>query len=172
MMSGDASVFFRVADVSAVRYLAVMPPLPPKAEDALNALRDRKHRITMPRREILAVLATDHGPFTIEEIHKRLGKQSCDVVTVYRNLATLEELGLVRRCDFGDRTYRYELYANEHHHHHIVCRVCAKVETLDLCVVAGLERMAKRMGYTSVTHSMELFGICPKCRKSKPNRSR
>jgi len=126
----------------------------------------------MPRREILAVLATDHGPFTIEEIHKRLGKQSCDVVTVYRNLATLEELGLVRRCDFGDRTYRYELYANEHHHHHIVCRVCAKVETLDLCVVAGLERMAKRMGYTSVTHSMELFGICPKCRKSKPNRSR
>jgi len=170
-MSGDASVFFRVADVSALRYLGAMPLLPTHAANALNALRDRKHRITTPRREILAVLATDHGPFTIEEIHKRLGKQSCDIVTVYRNLATLEELGLVRRCDFGDRVYRYELNVDEHHHH-IVCRVCAKVETLDLCAVAGLERMAKRMGYTSVTHSMELFGICPKCRKSKPNRSR
>jgi Fe2+ or Zn2+ uptake regulation protein len=141
-----------------------MPKLRASTEKALNALRSRKHRITGPRREILAALAADHGPFTIEQIHKRLKKHSCNLVTVYRNLPVLEELDLVRRCDFGDGTCRYELNAEEHHHH-IVCRFCAKVETLDLCVATALEQLAKRMGYSNVTHSMELFGICPKCRK-------
>jgi len=154
-----------------VRYLGSMPRLPHGAENALNALRDRKHRITGPRREILATLAADHGPFTIEQIHRRVKGRSCNLVTVYRNLAVLEELELVRRCDFGDGTYRYELNAEEHHHH-IICRICTKVVTLDLCVAAGLERLAKEMGYTNVTHSMELFGICPKCRKGKSSRSR
>ena len=141
-----------------------MPKLPASTENALNALRSGKRRITKPRREILAVLAADHGPFTIDQIHKRLKKQSCDLVTVYRSLAVLEKLDLVRRCDFGDGKYRYELNTEEHHHH-IICRVCAKVEPLDLCVVTALEQLAKRMGYSNVTHSMELFGICPKCRK-------
>jgi Fe2+ or Zn2+ uptake regulation protein len=141
-----------------------MPKFPASTEKALNALRSCKRRITGPRREILAALAADHGPFTIEQIHKRLKKQSCDLVTVYRSLAILDKLDLVRRCDFGDGMYRYELNAEEHHHH-IICRVCAKVEPLDLCAVTALERLAKRMGYSNVTHSMELFGICPKCRK-------
>ncbi|HUJ09730.1 MAG TPA: Fur family transcriptional regulator [Verrucomicrobiae bacterium] len=136
-------------------------------EKALTALRRRKHRITGPRRDILAVLAASHGPFTIEQIHKRLKKESCDLVTVYRNLATLEELGLVRRCDFGDGTCRYELQGEEDHHHHIICRVCSKVETIDLCVADALEQLARQMGYTSVTHSTELFGVCPKCRKAR-----
>lgn len=141
-----------------------MPKLPAKTEYALAALRSRSHRITGPRRDILAVLAADHGPFTIEQIHKRMKKQSCNLVTVYRNLAVLEELELVRRCDFGDGTYRYELNA-EDHHHHIICRVCAKMETLDLCAAAALEQLAKRMGYSKVTHSLELFGVCPRCRE-------
>jgi Fur family transcriptional regulator, ferric uptake regulator len=128
-------------------------------------LRSHQHRVTGPRRDILVLLAADHGPFTIEQVYKRLKKAACDRVTLYRNLATLEKLGLVRRCDFGDGSYRYELNREGDHHHHIICRVCAKVETINLCVAEALERTAKQMGYTNVTHSMELFGICPKCRK-------
>jgi Fur family ferric uptake transcriptional regulator len=133
-------------------------------------LRRRKHRITRPRREILAALAAEHGPFTIEQIHQRLKRRPCNLVTVYRNLAVLEELELVRRCDFGDGTYRYELNA-EGHHHHIICRVCARVETLELCAVTALERLARRMGYRQVTHSLELFGVCPKCRERQAHRA-
>jgi Fur family ferric uptake transcriptional regulator len=129
----------------------------------VQALRDHGHRVTEPRKAILAVLTHEHGPFTVEEIHGRMAKGLCDVVTVYRCVAALEEIALVRRCDFGDGSYRYEFNTGEHHHHHIVCRSCHRVETLDLCVADGLERMARQLGYGNVTHTLEIFGICAEC---------
>lgn len=134
---------------------------------ALQTLRDHQHRVTEPRKAMLAVLTHEHGPFTAEELHARLAGGICDLVTVYRSLAAMEEINLVRRCDFGDGTYRYEFNTGEHHHHHIVCRVCHGVETLDLCVADGLERMARQMGYANVTHILEIFGVCPKCQRQR-----
>ncbi len=112
---------------------------------------------------MLAILGKEHGPFSAEELHKKIGGTGCDVVTVYRSLQAMEEIGVVRRCDFGDGTYRYEFNDGEHHHHHIICRVCRSVETLDVCVADGLERMARQKGYQKVTHTLEIFGVCPKC---------
>jgi Fe2+ or Zn2+ uptake regulation protein len=73
----------------------------------------------------------------------------------------------VRRCDFGDGSYRYEFNTGEHHHHHIVCRSCHRVETLDFCVADGLERMARQLGYANVTHTLEIFGICAECQSRR-----
>ena len=54
----------------------------------------------------------------------------------------------------------------EHHHHHIICRTCRSVETLDFCVADGLERMARKLGYANVTHTLEVFGICVECQRT------
>lgn len=136
-------------------------------ESALATLRSNHNRITAPRRAILSILIAEHGPFTTDEIHSRMEPGLCDLVTVYRCVAAMEELNLVRRCDFGDGVYRYEFNTGDHHHHHIVCRQCHSVRTLDFCVADGLERMARQMGYSSVTHTLEIFGICSQCRTSK-----
>ena len=128
-------------------------------------MRGTGQRVTEPRKAILRLLIGEHGPFTTEELHGRLAPGMCDLVTVYRSLAAMEEIGLVRRCDFGDGSYRYEYDTGEHHHHHVICRTCRGVETLDLCVADSLERMVRQMGYASVSHTLEVFGICPKCRK-------
>jgi Fe2+ or Zn2+ uptake regulation protein len=132
-------------------------------DSALQTLRANHHRVTEPRKAMLRILTTEHGPFTAEEVHQRLPKGSCDLVTVYRSLTAMEEIDVVRRCDFGDGSYRYEINTGEHHHHHIICRSCHGVTTLDVCVADGLERLARQMGYTRVTHMLEIFGICPKC---------
>ena len=79
----------------------------------------------------------------------------------------MEELDIVRRCDFGDGTYRYEINLADHHHHHIICRACRSVEVIDLCVADALERMARQMGYANVTHTLEIFGVCPKCQQAR-----
>ncbi len=85
---------------------AVMPHDHPTAEEqftaALQTLRDNHHRVTEPRKAMRRVLTTEHGPFTAEEMHQRLKKGSCDLVTVYRSLAAMEEIDVVRRCDFCD----------------------------------------------------------------------
>ena len=133
---------------------------------ALDRMRDAGQRITGARRAILAILIGEHGPFGAEEVHRRLPDGECDLVTVYRTLTSMEELGLVRRCDFGDGTYRYEFNHAGHHHHHVVCRVCRKVQVIDVCVVDALERIARDMGYADVTHTLELFGVCPTCQKA------
>lgn len=134
-----------------------------RMERSLQILRDAGLRITAPRRALLEVLMREHGPFSADELHKRLESGLCDPVTVYRSLGTLEETGLVRRCDFGDGVYRYEFNTGEHHHHHIICRVCSSVRTLDVCFADGLERMVRQMGYTNVTHVLEIFGTCTGC---------
>lgn len=134
---------------------------------ALETLREHGHRVTGPRKAILGILANEHGPFTAEEIHQRLPAGECDLVTVYRTLTAMEELEVVRRCDFGDNAYRYEFNHAGHHHHHVICRSCRSVRTMDVCVADALERMAREMGYASVTHTLEIFGICPKCQRKE-----
>jgi Fur family transcriptional regulator, ferric uptake regulator len=134
-------------------------------EHARQILEKSSLRVTQPRLAILKVLADEHGPFTMEEIHSRLKKGACDLVTLYRTLPALEAAGVVRRCDFGDGTYRYEFAHKDHHHHHIICKKCRGVATLDICLVEGLEKLVREKGYTDVAHSLEFFGVCPKCQK-------
>jgi Fur family ferric uptake transcriptional regulator len=134
---------------------------------ALETLRQHEMRVTEPRKAMLAILVREHGPFSAEELHAKLRKKECDVVTVYRSLQAMEEIGVLRRCDFGDGTYRYEFNSGEHHHHHIICRACRSVQVLDLCVADSLERLARQMGYQKVTHTLEVFGVCPKCAKAE-----
>jgi Fur family ferric uptake transcriptional regulator len=132
-------------------------------DQALEQLRKHDLRVTEPRKAMLHILLHEHGPFSAEELHGKMGKKECDVVTVYRSLQAMEEIGVLRRCDFGDGTYRYEFNHGDHHHHHLICRVCRQVETMDLCVADSLERIARQKGYQNVTHTLEIFGICPKC---------
>lgn len=137
-------------------------------EHAYETLRSHGQRVTGPRKAILGILVTEHGPFSAEELFQRLPEGECDLVTVYRTLSAMEELNVVRRCDFGDGTYRYEFNHADHHHHHIICRVCRSVRVIDVCVADALERMARQMGYTNVTHMLEIFGTCPKCQSAEP----
>lgn len=131
--------------------------------EALAVLRKAGHRVTAPRRTLLSLLCVEHGPFSAEDLHKKLPAGMCDPVTVYRSLSALEEMGLVRRCDFGDGVYRYEFNTGEHHHHHIICRKCNSVNTLEMCFADGLERLVRQMGYANVTHTLEIFGTCADC---------
>ncbi len=143
----------------------------PKATELFNSamqfLRESPLRVTSPRISILRLLSREHGPFTAEQTHEHVKEYGCDLVTVYRTLTTFEELGLVRRCDFGDGAYRYEINDPDHHHHHLVCRKCRKVETMEICVITPLEELASEKGYTNLTHSLEVFGVCPECSQAK-----
>lgn len=132
-------------------------------DQALDVLREAKHRITRPRKSILKALIHRKGPAPIEEIHRQMDPGLCDLATVYRCLAAFERLGLVRRCYFNDGTSLFEINLGHEHHHHIICTSCQKVELLDFCVVEGLERLVRDRGYTRVSHMLEFFGICSDC---------
>lgn len=130
----------------------------------LDNLRKSQLRVTESRVAILQALLEKHGPFTVEELHKSITKKVCDLATIYRSLGSLEKTGLIRRCEFGDGTARYELSEHENnHHHHVICRECKKIDVLDDCELQAIDRFAKKRGFTGITHSLEFFGVCSDC---------
>ena len=134
-------------------------------ELACARLKSAGLRITQPRIAILEALSRRESPASIEQLHKELTNDSCDLVTVYRCLAVFEELGLVRRCFFHNGTSLYEMSLDPPRHHHVVCKTCGKVERLDISLAEDVEHMLRDRGYDQVTHMLEFFGVCPDCRK-------
>ncbi len=135
-------------------------------------LRQNQLSVTKPRKMILMYLLDGHGPFTIEEIHKGLGKNVCDLATVYRCLGQFEKEGLVERRYLGDEIFRYEIKDESHHHHHIVCKNCKGVSEMNYCFISEIEKMIQDKGYSDVTHMLEFFGICPDCKPTKKARTK
>ncbi len=137
-------------------------------EEACVTMRSFGLKRTHNRENLLRFLIENHGPFSKDEIKKALPKDDLDSVTLYRNLASFEEIGLVRRSEFGDGISRYEFQAHpDEHHHHIVCMSCRKVDSLDDCALPKLDAIGEMLGYTKVRHSLEFFGMCRDCtRKS------
>jgi Fur family ferric uptake transcriptional regulator len=81
------------------------------------------------------------------------------MVTVYRTLDLLSELGLVRRLDLGDGP-RYELA--EDHHHHLICETCGDISEFEECPVD--RDVLAAMDFEVGSHSLEVYGLCGTCR--------
>ena len=139
-----------------------MADLPQLAEK----LRRESHRITGPRQAILQAMRRNPGPLRIKDINAHIGPDDCDLVTVYRSMRLLQELGMVKRVELGSGGARFELLGegDDGHHHHLVCTRCQQIVQLDDCLLEEVEeRIAKANGFTAVTHRLDFFGLCPNC---------
>jgi Fe2+ or Zn2+ uptake regulation protein len=133
-------------------------------EDIIVALKKNGLKLTEPRKAILLALSKSHGPFTAEEVHKLITKKVCDQATVYRTLTRLVDIGLLRRCEFGDGMARFEIADSDHHHHHLVCNQCRRVEIIDDEEIEEIDRFARKRGFSNISHILEFFGTCPQCK--------
>ncbi len=140
-----------------------MPSSDHKFESAITNLKKERLRITEPRKALLQLLVEAPKPLSAEELHTTLGPGKFDLVTVYRNLEAFENAGIVNRIPTESGKSLYELNAERHHYHHIICRKCHRTEKLDTCEVAKLEKLASELGYSDVTHVLELYGVCESC---------
>ncbi|MDQ8202099.1 Fur family transcriptional regulator [Pelagicoccus sp. SDUM812003] len=131
---------------------------------AISSLKRERYRITEPRKALLRLLVDSERPLSAEEAHDRLGSSDYDLVTVYRNLETFETAGIATRILTESGKSLFELNRSEHHHHHIICRKCHRAERLDHCEIEKLETLATKLGFTEVTHVLELYGVCDDCR--------
>lgn len=96
-----------------------------EVESAVGRMRGRGYKATPQRVAVLEALASEQHQ-SLEEIKDRC--PDVGLVTVYRTLDLLGELGLVRRLDLGDGP-RYELAEN--HHHHLICESCGDISEFE-----------------------------------------
>ena len=146
--------------------------MPEFHEIVLQRLRADGQRYTSGRRRIMHTLAEAGRPLTIPMILAR--EPALAQSSVYRNLAVLEQVGLVSRISLGDEHAHYELgeALTDHHHHHLVCRACGRVSDVDLPDAAerGLDRavhdIAERLSFVVESHRFDLVGVCGDCAAS------
>jgi Fur family transcriptional regulator, ferric uptake regulator len=142
-------------------------------EAAVDAVRARGLRLSASRRLVLEALYATGRPVTAEEIasgmYGRLPR--CDLASVYRNLETLEDLGLVSHMHLGHGPGLYAPAAADDEY--VACERCGRSE-----VVAGdvmrLVRAAVReaVGYEPRFSHFPLTGLCPGCTEKLDVRAR
>lgn len=131
-------------------------------------LHDAGQRYTTGRRRLVDLLSTTERPLTIAEL--MAGDRSLAQSSAYRNLAVLEEAGVVHRLVTDDEFSRFELTeVLTGHHHHVICASCGRVEdfTLDSKLEASLEKalgqVADGIGFRVRHHRLDLVGACRSC---------
>ena len=82
------------------------------------------------------------------------------IATVYRNLKSLVEEGLVTSVMLPGETARFEAKGHGHHHH-FQCRSCSKVFDVHACP-GNLSQLAPQ-GFTVEDHELTLYGRCSEC---------
>ena len=96
------------------------------------------------------------------------GGDGINVVTVYRLVNLLVEMGLFRRIEFGQGYYRYERAESQdgaEHRHHLVCEACGRIEDFHGCadLVPLTARVSQESGFKIQRHQLELYGTCAAC---------
>ncbi|MBA3293291.1 MAG: transcriptional repressor [Geodermatophilaceae bacterium] len=123
-------------------------------------------RATRQRTAIAELLGELSEFRSAQDIHHLLRSQGDGIglSTVYRTLQTLADAGevdVIQTAD-GESVYRK---CSDVHHHHLVCRDCGHtIEVAGPAVERWADKMADEHGFTEVSHTLEIFGLCADCR--------
>jgi Fe2+ or Zn2+ uptake regulation protein len=137
-------------------------------EAALARLRDAEQMYTTGRRELVGLLTTIARPATIPDLLE--GRPKLTQSSVYRNMAVLEAVGVVRKVVSTDDRARYELSEElMGHHHHLICESCGRVDDFvvptrsERALEAALERAIVNTGFRATGHRLDIVGMCASC---------
>jgi Fur family ferric uptake transcriptional regulator len=136
---------------------------------ATGRLRRAGQRFTHGRRALVEALAKADRPVTTEEILRL--EPRLPLSTTYRNLAILQQAGIVHRVSTDHEFARFELAEDltDRHHHHLVCESCGTIEDveiparLDRSVRGALDGLAGQSGFRVGSHRVDAFGLCARC---------
>lgn len=132
-------------------------------EHALKELRTAGYRITMPRVQVIRALADTKKALSAYAIHEKIisGGGKIDVVSVYRILSTLQEVGLIHHIGVVDGYFPCRM-ENCHGKRSevMICDETGDVMELHLpqAVVDAIEEQAKENGFETSTIKVEITG--------------
>jgi len=111
-----------------------------------------------------------HEMFSAEEIALVLKSNGISLSAVYRNLAKLEEEGLILRCSkAGSRKSYYQYTKAEEckEHIHITCKKCGKTVHMEHeDTKAIMEKAQKYKNFALDSMETVFYGTCDNCQKA------
>ena len=132
-------------------------------DSVLRTLRARGLRISTARRMIVNFLFDVSAPVSAQQIAAGLRSTGLDLTSVYRNLETLQEHGVIRHFHAGHGAGRYVL-ASGRDQEYLVCDRCGAILEIDDRELAPLrEAVRRRFGYLVGFAHFPMMGVCPSC---------
>jgi Fe2+ or Zn2+ uptake regulation protein len=144
-------------------------PTRPKEREVrlLKQLKEKGHKLTAQRREIIRLLAGDtlhpSAPDVLKRARKRVPKISMS--TVYYTLDMLKREGLIRELEFYDRENRYDI--NVSNHINLVCKKCCRIEDIMEEIPLSAAEVEGKTGFRPEGMRFEYYGYCKGCRDKK-----
>ena len=128
-------------------------------------LEERGLRFTRQRRAVARAVLGAHQAVTANEIHDR-ARELCPelgLMTVYRALEVLAEVGVVRTVYSGERREAF-VSAGSPHGHAVVCSLCGRTAEFTHChIQAVAAAAAEQTGFAISDHLLQFSGICREC---------
>jgi Fur family peroxide stress response transcriptional regulator len=119
---------------------------------------------THQRKVIFEAVVAAPGHYSPEQIYAAVKRRipSVSQATIYNNLRTFVEKGLLREVTPHASTLRVD--GNLEAHHHLVCTRCKAVQDIDGDFV-DFKRLARqtRAGFDLSQAMVEVFGVCRRC---------
>ncbi|HEY57493.1 MAG TPA: transcriptional repressor [Anaerolineae bacterium] len=145
-----------------------VPEVQERLEQWWARLQAQGYRRTLPREAVTRVLAASDRVLEVMEVfqqarayYPRLG-----LVTVYRTLDKLTEVGLVQRVHRPDGCGAY-VAVPEGHVHLALCSVCGRVYFFKGDDISALmAEVARQSGFRLESHWLQFFGLCPECQQN------
>jgi len=130
-------------------------------------LRQHGYKLTPQRRVVIQTIASSRDHLTPAAIYEKVHQDqpSVGLVTIYRTLEILAELGLICELHAGGSCRSYTVSAPGHHHH-MICSNCGVVIDFTGSDLGELEqRLSLETGFDIEDHLLEFIGLCQDCQK-------
>ena len=129
----------------------------------------REHELaaTHQRRIIFQAVTSAPGHYSPEEVYEAVREEipSISVATVYKNLKTFVEAGILREVSPHHGTLRVD--PNLDLHHHLVCRKCKSITDIDAKYLDPVRVRRAPRGFTIEQFSVDILGVCEKCSRKQ-----
>ena len=120
--------------------------------------------LTVRQQRIMEELHNSADEMSGQKLHRILVEHSCHIglTTVYRNLRTLQQKGLVRCRNLPTGEALYSPVDRDEHH--LTCVNCGRTFALKFCPIKNIELpKSQTKNFAMLFHTLEFFGLCESC---------
>ncbi|KIM12127.1 MAG: Fur family transcriptional regulator [Sulfurovum sp. FS08-3] len=126
----------------------------------------KAHRLKSTFQRVSIIKAIDKaGHISIDDIYKEIVvyHPSISLATVYKNILTMKELGLVVEVPIANSKSKYELI--KENHIHFICQKCGNVKDKPITdkIQHFFEELVAQDAFKLLSTQNNLYGMCHHC---------